>query len=93
MCNFIIINNHIKSDLFIFFRLKFLQNWIDEGPPNVFWLSGFFFTQSFLTGVLQNYSRGNKLPIDLVGLDFDVTEHESECKEEPSLGVLINVRF
>jgi dynein heavy chain len=33
-------------------RIKFIQKWIDEGKPSAYWLPGFFFTQSFLTGTL-----------------------------------------
>lgn len=73
-------------------RLKFLQDWIDEGPPMVFWISGFYFTQSFLTGVLQNYSRHNKIPIDQVHFEFTITSMESECEEQPDFGVYCKVK-
>jgi hypothetical protein len=46
-----------------------LSNWLESGPPAVFWLSGFFFTHAFLTGVKQNFARRRHVPIDAVALD------------------------
>ncbi|XP_067685210.1 dynein axonemal heavy chain 3-like [Haliotis asinina] len=70
-------------------RLQFFKDWIFSGIPTVFWISGFYFTQSFLTGVLQNYARRYKIPIDHLGFEFEVTTHENLIRAKPKNGAYI----
>ena len=70
-------------------RLKFFQKWLDEGIPAVFWISGFYFTQSFLSGTLQNFARKYSLPIDLLTMEFQVMS-KSDFKTGPDDGVYIS---
>ena len=74
-------------------RLKFFETWIEKGPPNVFWFSGFYFTQSFLTGVTQNYARKYKISIDQLGFEFEFTKFEERQLRKPADGAYVKGIF
>jgi dynein heavy chain len=74
-------------------RLAFLKEWVDiEESPNVFWISGFFFTQAFITGTLQNFARRHAIPIDKAEFDFRVLksdEMKDAIRKKPDDGAYI----
>ena len=59
-------------------RVDFYTLWVNAEPakpPFNFWISGFFFPHSFLTGIKQNFARKKSLSVDLVVFKFVFLEH------------------
>lgn len=73
-------------------RLGFISNWVLNGTPPVYWMSGFFFPQAFLTGTLQNYARKYQVSIDTVSFEFVFME-ESDFETKPEEGCYIRGMF
>jgi dynein heavy chain len=72
-------------------RIEFFNAWMRYGNPPSYWLSAFYFPQSFLTGILQRHSRLHGLPIDSLSLELDLLDEEP--KAFPEVGVNIHGLF
>jgi len=76
-------------------RVVFLDGWVKNGTPAVFWISGFFFPQAFVTATLQNYARRNVIAIDQLSFEFKIMDDRTyqDIKEKPEDGCYIYGMF
>jgi dynein heavy chain len=73
----------------LIYRIDFIRSWYEEGIPAVYWISGFFFPQAFLTGTLQNYARKYAVSIDTVSFDFEIMDIDESDLPVPEDGCYI----
>jgi dynein heavy chain len=73
-------------------RLANYRKWIEDGAPTVFWISGFHFTHSFLTGLKQNFARKYTIPIDNISFNFKVISNPEsvDTSVKPADGAFVN---
>lgn len=70
-------------------RISFLNNWYEKGTPIVFWISGFFFPQAFLTSSMQNFARSKEIAIDRLSFQFVMKDDQKwqDVTAKPDAGV------
>ena len=75
-------------------RLDFFDAWFAHGTPQKFWISGFFFTQSFLTAALQNFARKYTVAIDEVDFNTDMMSGtKDDITSAPGDGAFVHGMF
>jgi len=76
-------------------RVEFFREWVENGPPNAYWISSFYFPQGFLTSVLQAHSRSNMIPVDQLSFEFNMedTDDPTEIEAAPEEGILLHGLF
>ncbi|KAL0237672.1 hypothetical protein PCE1_001066 [Barthelona sp. PCE] len=78
------------SDLIV--RCNFINNWYEQGPPVIYWMSGFFFPQAFITGTLQNFARKYVISIDTISFSFTIMD-AARPTTPPEDGVYVDGLF
>lgn len=56
------------NDLLV--RVEFMRSWMENGNPQCYWFSAFFFPHGFMTGILQTHARRYKIAIDKLSFGF-----------------------
>ncbi|EAN77952.1 Cytoplasmic dynein 2 heavy chain (DYNC2H1), putative [Trypanosoma equiperdum] len=75
-------------------RLEMISSWYEEGHPSVYWISGFYFPQAFLTGILQNFARKMQISIDTVSYGFEWMKDDPEkITSHPKTGCYVHGVF
>ena len=64
-------------------RVQFMSNWLMNDNPATYWISGFYFPQGFMTGVLQTHARKYKIAIDKLAFKFKIVQTEKDKLNAP----------